>query len=114
VTLKEGAEKDGILITDRLADLLHRAMVTLQHSLSCRNPQFLQVGQRAVASGVLEASHEISRAHANSMRRLLEREGLGKVLVHPLLSARNIVIRMIGFQGHDGEAGLPGARSFYE
>src|SRR3954470_22532118 len=114
VTLKERTKKYVVLVSDRLADLLHRAVVALKHALGCSNPQFLQVSQWGITGSFLEASHEISRAHTNSMRRLLEREGFGRVLVHPFLSAGNVVIRMVGFQWHDCETGLPGTRRFYE
>src|SRR6185312_776920 len=72
VALKEGTEKDLVLITDGLTDLLHRAMIAFQHPLGGCNPQFLQVGQRTVAGRFLEAAHEVSWAHAHAMRRLLQ------------------------------------------
>src|SRR6476620_7127869 len=41
VPLKQSAEEHDILIADRLADLLHCAVIIFQHALGGRNPQLL-------------------------------------------------------------------------
>src|SRR6185312_17243474 len=83
VALEEAAEIGRILIADGVADFLHGAMVALQQALGGRHSQLLQVDQRAVSRGVLEAPDEIAQAHAHPPGRRLQREGLVKILVQP-------------------------------
>src|SRR5437773_2104450 len=52
VPLKQRPKERNVLITHRVADLLHRAMAALQHPLGRRNAQFLQVTQRTVPRSV--------------------------------------------------------------
>src|SRR5580692_7445654 len=109
VALKQRTEERDVLIADRVADFLHRAMVALQHPLGGGNPQFLQIGQRAVTRRLLEAANEIANAHAHPARRIFQRKCRRKMLVHPFLRARDGIVRMIGLQRYDREARLPGS-----
>src|SRR6266852_3663138 len=97
VSLEEAAEIGGILIADRVTDLLHGAMVALQQALGGGDAQLLQIDQGAVSGGLLEAANEIAQAHAHAPGRGVEREGLMKMLVQPLLRAGDAVIGMFGF-----------------
>ena len=83
--LENFAEKCHVLIADGIADLLHGAVVALEQTLGGGDTQFLEIDQRAVSSGMLEAANEIAQAHADRLRRCFEGEGLMKVLVQPLL-----------------------------
>src|SRR4029079_10642960 len=104
---EEHAEIGNVMITDSVTDLLHSAMVALQQALGGGDPQLLQVDQRTVSGGLLEAADEISQAHAHPPGRGLERERLMKILVQPLLRAGDAVIGMLGLCRNNSEPGLP-------
>src|SRR5580692_7020208 len=70
--LKQRAEKCDILISHGVTDLLHGAVIALQHSLGRGNPQFLQVDQRTVSRRLLKTAHEITYAHAYAPRWLFK------------------------------------------
>ena len=95
--LKYFAEEHDVLIADSVTDLLHSTVVTLEQALSGGDAQFLQVDQRAVAGRLLKPTDEIARAHANALCRSLDREGVMKILVQPLLSDGDSLIGVLGF-----------------
>ena len=72
-------------------------MVALQQALSGGDPEFLQIDQRTVTGSLLKTPNEIAETHTYSVGRSLEREGLVKILVQPLLRARDTVIGMLSF-----------------
>src|ERR1700722_4290588 len=96
MALEELPEIGDILIANRAADLLHGAMVALQQALGGGDPQLLQVDQRAVSGGLLEAANEVALAHADAPGRSFEGKGLVKILVQPLLRAGDALIRVLG------------------
>src|SRR5262249_43407875 len=98
VSLEKGAEKRDILITDSVADLLHGAMVALQEALGSGDPQLLQVHQRAVSGGLLKAPDEIAEAHAHAPGSSFEGKTSTKILVQPLLCARDAVVAVLGLK----------------
>jgi len=112
VPLKKLSEEGYILVANGVADLLHIAMVALQEALCCGNSQLLQVGERTVAGGLLEAANEIPEAHANSPGGSTQGKVLLKILVEPLLSAGNGFIGMLGLERHYAESSLPRSRRF--
>jgi hypothetical protein len=57
VALEEFAEKGVVLKTDRVTDLLHGEMVTLEQALGGRDPKLLQADRPAISSGLLKAAN---------------------------------------------------------
>jgi len=114
VALKELPEKGGVLITDGIADFLHGAMIAFEQAFGGGDAKFLEVGQGAVTGGLFETANEIAQAHADVASERIERKVSMEVLVHPLLRVADGVIGVLGFEGNNGKAGLPGARSFDE
>ena len=97
MAMEELAEVGDILISDGVTDLLHGAMVALQQALGGGHAQLLQVNQRAVPGGLLEAANEVAQAHAYPPGRRFEWERLLKILMHPFLRAGDAVIGVLGF-----------------
>ena len=95
MALKNLAEKDCVLITDGLTDLLYGAVVALQQVLGSGNAQFLQVNKRAVPGSLLKTANECAGSCPPSGRGL-GREGPFKIRVHPLLRGRDSFIGMLG------------------
>ena len=79
--LEQFAEKGDILIAHGVADLLDRAMIALQQAFGGGYAQFLEISKGAVASGLLEAAHEISGTHGDVLGRGLERERAVEIFV---------------------------------
>ena len=97
MTLEEGAKEGDVPVADGVADLLHGAMIAFQQALGSRDPELLQVDQRAVSGSLLEAADEITQAHAHPPGRGVERENAMKIVVQPLLRTGDGIIRMLGF-----------------
>ena len=60
VSLEELPEVCDILISDRVTDLLHRAMVTFEQAFGGGDSQFLQVDQGAVSRSLFEAPNKVA------------------------------------------------------
>ena len=74
MALKDFAEEDDVLISDRIADLLHSAVIVLKQAFGGGDAEFLQVSQRSISGCLLEAANEIAQAHSGPFGRGLERE----------------------------------------
>jgi len=85
MSLKQRPEERDVLIANRIADLLHRPVVAFQEPFGCGDPQLLQVVQRTVSGGFLEAANEIPEAHAHPLCWYLEGKSPVKILMQPLL-----------------------------
>src|SRR5579862_4343268 len=96
MALEDFPEKCDVLIADSVADLLHGAMVALQQALGGGDAEFLQIDERAVSSGLLEAADEVPKTHTTAARQGIERKGPVKVLVQPLLRLGDDIVGMIG------------------
>jgi hypothetical protein len=97
MALEDFPEECDVLIADCVADLLHGAMVALQQTLGGGDTELLQIDERAVSSGLLEAADEVPKAHPAAARQGIEREGPVKILVEPFLRLGDGVIGVIGF-----------------
>ena len=97
MSLEEIAEKGDILIADRITDLLHGAMIGLEEAFGGGDPELLQVQQWAVSSSVLKSANEVAQAHARVRGEGLEQKAFMKVLVQPLLRAKDAVVTMLRF-----------------
>ena len=97
MALEKVAEEGDVLVADGVADFLHRAMVAFQQTFGGGDSQLLQVHERAISGGLLEAADEIAQAHAHAARRSIEGEVLVKVVVQPFLRAGDAVVGVIRF-----------------
>jgi hypothetical protein len=97
MALENFPEECHVLIADRVADLLHRAVVALEQTLGGGDTEFLQIDERAVSSGLLEAADEVPKAHPTAPRQGVKQEGPVKVLVEPFLRLGDGVVGVIGF-----------------
>src|SRR5215469_2352491 len=112
--LKHLAKKSHILIAHSIADLLHGAVLAFEHSFSGGNAQLLQVVQRTVSRGLLEAADEVAQAHAYATSRSFERKVCLEMFVEPGLRAGDGVVGVLHLEGYDSEARLPCARRLDE
>ncbi|MOA13994.1 hypothetical protein D3C78_1340690 [compost metagenome] len=86
---EQPGEEARIVIADFIADGLDALAAAGEQALGGFDPQPLQVMQRFVTGGGLEAAHEIADAHAMFPGNILEAEFIGEVLFEPLLDLQD-------------------------
>src|SRR5476651_1983175 len=74
VLAEQSGKEAGVVIADFIADGLDALAGAREQALGGFDPQALQVVQRLVAGGGLEAPHEVANAHAMLPGDILEAE----------------------------------------